>query len=155
MIIRQFRETDVETVMDITVVCFAGVSIDQNIERVFGRLGETDWRWRKRRSVEADVQANSEGVFVAEEDGRVIGYVTTILDRETRVGRIPNMAVLPMYRRRGVGEQLMRTALRYFKESGIEYAKVEALEQNEAAQRFYPKIGFQEVARQIHYFMRL
>ena len=40
-------------------------------------------------------------------------------------------------------------------ERGMQVAKIETLEQNPVGQHLYPRLGFQEVARQIHYAMRL
>ena len=37
----------------------------------------------------------------------------------------------------------------------MEVAKIETLDQNPVGQALYPSLGFTEVARQIHYAMRL
>ncbi len=39
------------------------------------------------------------------------------------------------------------------KSEGMEYARIETLEQNAVGQHFYPKLGFKEVSRQILYMM--
>ena len=44
-------------------------------------------------------------------------------------------------------------AMEYFKAEGMEYVRIETLDQNPVGQRFYPSYGFKEVARQIHYIM--
>jgi len=141
--------------VEITLVCFEGVSIDQNIERKFGVVGGKDWRFRKARHIIWDIEANPRGIFVVEEGDKSVGYITTRIDPETKIGWIPNIAVLPEYQGRGIGKALMERALNYLREQGMEMAKIETLEQNEIAKRFYPKIGFVEVARQIHYVMPL
>ena len=41
------------------------------------------------------------------------------------------------------------------KEKGMLYSKIETLEQNTIGLAFYPKLGYEEVARQIYYFMKL
>lgn len=153
--IRPFRESDRSTLKDITAVCFDGVSIDQNIEHQFGMIADRTWQWRKVRHIDADADANPSGIFVAEEDGRIIGYITTRLDHGSKMGWIPNMAVLPDSQGRGIGKQLMHTALDYLRASGMAYAKIETLDQNTIGSTFYPKTGFVEVARQIHYVMPL
>jgi ribosomal protein S18 acetylase RimI-like enzyme len=153
--IRVYRDTDRQTLKDITAICFDGVSIDQNIEKRFGRIAGKTWQWRKVRHIDADVEANPGGVFVAEEDGRVIGYITTRVDHESGIGGIPNMAVLPECQGRGIGRALMECALAYFREQGMAYAKIETLDQNAVGSAFYPRMGFEEVARQIHYVMPL
>ena len=94
MTIREYRESDREHVKEITVICFDGVSIDQNMEKLFGQIAGKDWKWRKARQVGADIAANPAGTFVAETAGRPVGYVTTRVDHATNVGGILHIAVL-------------------------------------------------------------
>ena len=68
--IRRYRPSDLERLKAITVVGFEGVSIDHGMEKVFGRLGRTDWKWRKARSIEWDVQADAVFVFHASPGGK-------------------------------------------------------------------------------------
>ena len=153
--IRKYRASDREILKEITMICFPKVSIDKNIEERFGKIGGKDWAWRKKRQIEADIEACHEGIFVAEIDGNVVGYITSRLDVEDKIGWIPNLAVLPAYQGQGLGKQLMQAALDNFRKEGMELVKIETLEQNEVGARFYPKAGFVEVARQIHYVMPL
>ena len=154
--IRNYRPTDLESLKEITALCFEGTSIDRNIEEQFGLIGNRDWRWRKLRHIDADVAGdNARGVFVGELDGQVVGYITARADPPSKIGWIPNMAVLPEHQGKGLGKQLMQTALDFLRDQGMECVKIESLEQNPVGPRFYPGIGFQEVARQIHYFKRL
>jgi ribosomal protein S18 acetylase RimI-like enzyme len=155
MNIRKYQPADLEALKTITIICFDGVSMDQNIERRFGLIGEKDWRFRKARHVEDDVAANADGVFVAEVDGQVIGYVSTRVDAVTKIGGIPNFSVLPAYRNQGIGRRLLETAIAYLRQQGMLYARIETLEQNPIGQHLYPSVGFQEFARQIHFIRRL
>ena len=153
--IRKYRASDREILKEITIICFPKVSIDRNIEDRFGEIGGKDWVWRKKRQIEADIEACSEGIFVAEIAGNVVGYITSRLDIESKIGWIPNLAVLPAYQGQGLGKQLMQAALDNFREEGMKLAKIETLEQNEVGSRFYPKAGLVEVARQVYYAMPL
>ncbi|HJP31582.1 MAG: GNAT family N-acetyltransferase [Candidatus Latescibacteria bacterium] len=154
--IRPFRPADIDRLKEITSICFDGVSIDRNIEEKFGPIGDHDWRFRKLRHIDADVAGDhARGVFVFEEDGTILGYITTRLDADSRIGWIPNMAVDPDCQGRGLGRQLMEYALEFMRTEGMEAAKIETLEQNAVGSRFYPDVGFEDVGRQIHYLMRL
>jgi len=153
--IRKYRASDREILKEITIICFPKVSIDKNIEERFGKIGGKDWMWRKKRHIEADIEACSEGIFVVERNGNVVGYITSRLDYESKIGWIPNLAVLPAYQGQGLGKQLMQAALDNFRKEGMALAKIETLGQNEVGSVFYPKAGFVEVARQIHYVMPL
>ena len=153
--IRHYQPTDLETIKRLTVEGFDGVSIDRNIEDQFGTINNRDWRWRKTRHIDFDVARDSDGVFVAELDGEVVGYITTYRDRDAGMGLIPNLAVDSRQRGRGIGRKLIEFALNNFRESGLTHAKIETLDQNEIGQGLYPSLGFQEVARQIHYCLAL
>lgn len=155
MKIRAFQPDDLARVRQITVDSFEGVSIDRNIERDFGLVDGKDWRERKARDVTTDCEVHPQGVFVAEEEGEVVGYITTRLDAFTGIGRIPNLAVDERYRGRGLGGELIRFAIDWMREQGMSLAKIETLVQNERGQALYPRFGFREVARQIHYVMSL
>jgi ribosomal protein S18 acetylase RimI-like enzyme len=154
--IRPYRSEDLDRLKEITAICFDGVSIDRNIEEKFGPIGDQDWRFRKLRHIDADVSGeNARCVFVFDEQNQVLGYITTRLDHDSRIGWIPNMAVDPKYQGRGLGRKLMEHALEFMRSQGMEAAKIETLEQNPVGSRFYPDVGFEEVGRQIHYLMRL
>lgn len=155
MTIRPFRAGDLARVQSITVASFEGVSIDRNIETRFGEVAGKDWKQRKARDVTTDCEVQPEGVFVAEVDGEVVGYVTTRLDRFTGIGRIPNLAVDDAQRGQGLGTRLIEHAIQWMREQGMSMAKIETLAQNERGQGLYPRFGFREVARQIHYVMPL
>ena len=153
--IRKYEPRDLEQIKDITVICFEGVSIDHNIEKNFGQFAETNWKARKAAHMDDDVAANSDGIFVYEDEGSVIGYITTRLFRDALIGQIPNISVLPGHQGKGIGKALMQAAFDYFEEQGMMVAKIETLDQNESGQSFYPSAGCKEVARQIHYAMPL
>ena len=155
MIIRKFQEADRETIKEITAICFEGVAIDHAIEQRYGLIDEKDWRYSKVRHIDSDIAANADGIFLAEIDHHVIGYITTRLDQETKVGGIPNLGVLPSYRGAGIGRQLIETAVSYAKDAGMLYLRIETLAHNPIGQYLYPSCGFQEVARQVHYVMPL
>lgn len=154
-IIRAYRPADLADLKRLTVEAFEGVTLEQNVEDVLGVLHGHDWRWRKARHVDEDVAAHPQGVFVAESEGRVVGYVSTRLDREAGKGRIPNLAVAAEFRGQGLGRRLIEHALDYFRREGLEYAVIETMAQNEAGRHLYPACGFHEVARQIHFARRL
>ncbi len=153
MNIRKYADADLDVVKEITAICFDGVSIDQNIEKEFGPIAGYGWRWRKKRHIDADVDAHADGMFVAEVDGEVVGYITTRVDEEAKIGGIPNYAVLPQHQRKGIGLKLVETAIEHLKGEGMAYIRIETLDQNEVGRQLYPRLGFKEVARQIHYIM--
>jgi ribosomal protein S18 acetylase RimI-like enzyme len=154
-VIRTYRPDDLEAIKQLTVDSFQGVTLEQNVEQACGILNGHDWRWRKARHIDDDAAANPSGIFVAESDGRVAGYITTLLDRVAGKGRIPNLAVLADVRGQGIGRALIEHALEYFRREGMAYAMIETMAQNEIGQHLYPACGFVEVARQVHFARKL
>jgi len=138
-----------------TVESFAGVTLEQNIEQALGVLNGHDWRWRKARHIDEDVAANPSGIFVAEADGLVVGYITTLVDRAAGKGRISNLAIAAGFRNQGLGRKLIEFALDYFGKQGLEYAMIETMAQNAVGNHLYLQCGFVEVARQIHFARKL
>jgi len=154
--IRKFKDEDLDAVKTITVEGFVGVSLDHLLEeKLGGEFAGHDWRWRKARHIDEDVAANSEGLFIAEANGLVLGYISTMIDREAGKGRIPNLAVTPGARGQGLGRALIEYALDYFRSEKLEYAVIETMESNPIGQTLYPETGFQEIARQVHYAQKL
>jgi ribosomal protein S18 acetylase RimI-like enzyme len=152
---RLYRLEDLEGIKRLTVESFGGVTIEENVEAALGALNGHDWRWRKARHIDEDVASNPTGIFVAESQGRMVGYITTRVDREAGKGRIPNLAVVEEFRGRGLGRQLIEHALEYFRAQGLAYAVIETMAQNPVGQHLYPACGFVEVARQVHFARKL
>jgi GNAT superfamily N-acetyltransferase len=154
--LRVFRPEDLPRLKQITLATFEHVSIDRNMERILGPFGPGDWKARKAAAIAEDCLLQPGGVFVAEDGaGAVAGYVTTRLSPDSGIGWIPNLAVDPAHQGRGLGRALLEHALSFLRRSGMAVAKIETLEQNPVGQSLYPSLGFVEVARQIHYAMRL
>ncbi|WP_254506805.1 GNAT family N-acetyltransferase [Anatilimnocola floriformis] len=154
--IRPYQPTDYVAIKELTVTAFAGVTLEQNVEQALGGpLHGHDWQWRKARHVDEDVATNAAGIFVADDDGKVVGYISTAIDRAAGKGRIPNLAVAAELRGRGLGRLLIEHALAYFRAEGLSYAVIETMAQNAIGQQLYTSCGFVEVARQVHFAQRL
>lgn len=154
-LIRKFVSTDLPELKRITVEAFSGVSIDRRIEEHFGPICGRDWQWRKARHIDDDVSRDSDGIFVAEEQGRVVGYITTWTDLEAGMGFIPNLAVEEEQRGQGLGRRLIESAFDHFRRQGVRHIRIETLAHNSIGQHLYPSCGFREVARQVHYCLCL
>jgi ribosomal protein S18 acetylase RimI-like enzyme len=153
--IRPYHPSDLAELQRITVAGFDGIAIDQSVEKLFGPLGDKDWCWRKAQHVVEDCTVNPAGVFVAEEDGRVLGWVSTRVDHEGKKGRIPNLAVDSAERGRGLGRKLVEHALDHLRREGMAFAMIETMVNNPIGQHLYPSCGFVEVSRQIHFAAKL
>ncbi|MBM4041426.1 MAG: GNAT family N-acetyltransferase [Planctomycetes bacterium] len=153
--IRPFRPTDRDELIKVTVRAFDGVSIDQNIENLYGVVHGVRWQERKGRHVENDIAVNPAGIFVFEDQGRIAGFISCRFDRQTLIGSVPNLAVHPGHQGKGIGKRLIAAGLAYLRSLGMKFVRIETLEQNRRCVALYPRLGFREVARQIHYILPL
>jgi ribosomal protein S18 acetylase RimI-like enzyme len=89
-------------------------------------------------------------VFVAEQDGVVVGYVFAALEplswKELRgpAGFIHDVAVEEDARRRGVATQLLQAAIGWLREHGAPRVILWSAAPNEAAQALFRRLGFRE-----------
>lgn len=153
VILRAIVPEDHAAVADITVRAFVHVSIDAHIERRYGTLNGTCWGERKAKAVLGEVCANPGGCFAALLGDEVVGYITTSVDEEAGVGRIINLAVDPECHGQGVGKRLLCRSFDYFRERDVPHYRIETTTDNEVGQALYPRCGFNEITRQIIYFM--
>ncbi|MBL8849346.1 MAG: GNAT family N-acetyltransferase [Planctomycetaceae bacterium] len=154
--IRPYRTADLPILQELTAAAFDGVSIDQGLEREFGPTSGRDWRWRKMRHIADDAARDPAGILVMQTvDGEIVGFISTWCDHEAGIGHIPNLVVAEGFRRTGCGRQLIEAALDRFRELGMSHARIETLVQNTAGHGLYESLGFREIARQIHFGMKL
>ena len=93
-----------------------------------------------RRSLEG---ALADAVFVPVVDGKAAGYVTCTQDAESaRRGWIGLLGVGAEAQGRGVGSALVKRAIEWFQEAGMDEVRVVTQGRNEGAQRVYRRCGF-------------
>jgi ribosomal-protein-alanine N-acetyltransferase len=88
--------------------------------------------------------------IVLEVDEKVVGYcgVWIVIDE----AHITNIALLPAYRGRKLGEALMRKLMDYARENGAKTMTLEVRVSNNVAQSLYRKLGFQGGAIRKNYY---
>ena len=91
------------------------------------------------------------GLYVAAHDGaKLVGYagMMRVLDE----GHIHNVAVLPDYRKRGIGRALISELIKLAKENGLRLMLLEVRAGNEAATSLYQRLGFERRGLRPHYY---
>jgi len=88
-------------------------------------------------------------VLVAEADGQVVGYLQGSIEAcppvlvTRRYGNVHDMAVTETFRRRGVGRELVRQALSWFRSQGVTRFEVSMSIHNRTAKAFWQSLGFE------------
>ena len=123
-------------------------------EQTFLELDE--FEWQDRESIKRDhlerldlffKRPGNEFYVVEAKDGKMAGYVWFGVSERpfsgTKVGWVYEIEVVPEYRRRGIGEVLLRHALKVSKERGFSQTGLMVNQKNKVASSLYEKVGFQ------------
>lgn len=132
IVIRQFREDDLDQVIRINRRC-----LPENYSRLFF----------------LELYKRSPSLFlVAEVEGRIVGYALCRIEFGfpemgkigflTKKGHLVSIAVVGRYRRRGIGTELMKDAMKAMLEYDAKECYLEVRVSNKNAILMYEKLGF-------------
>ena len=100
------------------------------------------------RSLRGRMEDTHTRVFVAEEDGQLVGYVLGVvvdllpeMFEQEAGGFLADIFVEETYRGRGIGRALVEAMRNWFRERGLRYYEWHAAAVNESALRFWEKMG--------------
>ena len=88
------------------------------------------------------LKRNPDTSFVAIEEGRIIGII--LAGHDGRRGYIHHTAVLPEYRRKGIGKALLENAMKALEAQGISKVALVVFVRNEDGNAFWENMGFTE-----------
>lgn len=122
--------------------------IDQSFAQILGpeiysRM-YPNWEDSQQRELADLVDKPNVTLFIAESNGRVVGFMVIELDDERKSGELCMLAVHPDAHRQGIGAIMNDHALQFMRESGMSYAEVETGgdHSHAAARRSYEKAGY-------------
>jgi ribosomal protein S18 acetylase RimI-like enzyme len=104
-----------------------------------------------RRSFQRLVGAG-QVVLVAEQDGRVAGYVLVLVRAGSDIGRLYSLAVAADGRGAGLGRDLLAAAERAAAGRRCRRMRLEVAQSNAAAAHLYRSAGYSEIARLPDYY---
>jgi GNAT superfamily N-acetyltransferase len=126
--IREFRESDLETVIEFSLRAWAPVfaAVREVLgDQIFLRL-HPDWLASQSEAVRSSCTNEQLDVFVALAGGRPVGFVAVALNAfHERMGVIQIIGVDPEYQRRGIGSRLTEFATEHMRRRGMNIAVVE------------------------------
>jgi RimJ/RimL family protein N-acetyltransferase len=114
--------------------------------------------WRQvsdeRRYLRAIRRYPNAAVFVAEDDGLIVGRLSIARDQHPASRHVADLGLMVAmtHRRQGIGTSLLETALEWARESEVRKLELHVFPHNEAAIKLYEKFGFvKEGYRRAHY----
>ncbi|MBO3800483.1 MAG: ribosomal protein S18-alanine N-acetyltransferase [Candidatus Brockarchaeota archaeon] len=123
IVIEEATEKDLEAIIDIEKSSFPGypysIEIFRTLLKDYGRY-----------------------FLVSRSRGVVVGYICGRIFRE-KFGEIVSIAVIPDFRRKGIGRKLMLELESRFKKDGIKFTRLEVSVRNTIAIKFYGSLGYE------------
>jgi len=132
--IRPFRDEDTDT-----LCMFKEESVKANFPDAQFNTGMF------REILTRTAKKNPQLVMVAEEDGRIAGYLWLKIITSTvgKFGRFEHLFVVADYRGRGIARQLMQHAEDYCRKHGIKKVKLTVTKTNKDAISLYSSLGYE------------
>lgn len=103
------------------------------------------------RSVASEAENPLSLWLVAEEDGKLVGYVGS--QSVAPESDLMNLAVAPEARGRGIARELMLELMRRLHERGMQTLTLEVRVSNAPAIALYTKLGFTQIGRRPRYYV--
>ena len=144
--IRLYKSSDITDLIQVTLLAFEPifVSFEQILGPIIYPSVYPDWRLIQRETIESISRNEKIALWVAEAEGKVIGYVAYELNEKEKTGEVQLLAVHPKYQSQGIGTALNKFALQKMRESGIKMAVVGTGgdKSHAPARKSYEKAGY-------------
>jgi len=130
-VFRYMRDEDIDQVLEVEHTSFT-----------------TPWSWEAFYN---EIHKNKFAVYIVlEDDNKIIGYCGTwvVIDE----AHVTNVAILPGYRGKKLGEALMNKLMSVSREMGARTMTLEVRVTNHVAQSLYRKLGFQNGGIRKNYY---
>ncbi len=101
------------------------------------------------------LQNKSIGFFIAEEQNEIVGYVSGWIEERppiyslNKTGYLSNLFIIPQERKKGIGSNLHKALLGWFKTKKIKYIELSVNAQAAPAYAAWSAFGYKEVAKRM------
>lgn len=123
MIIRGITKQDFDYIVAVFDQWWGGPSSERASPFFFHELGDYAW--------------------IAEDDGRVVGFLLGLVATSSRTGYVHLVGIDPNHRRRGVGKRLYQHFYDWCKQAGLKQLKAIGMVGHEASLRFHTALDFE------------
>jgi ribosomal-protein-alanine N-acetyltransferase len=136
VVLREYLEGDLDKIVRLDESCF-----------------DEEFRF-DRSSMRAYAEARNAVSLIAEKEGEIVGFAIAHIDRVAagRRGYVVTLDVAAEYRRRGLAGQMMQAVEMLAEAAGAQRIELHVFTENDAAIRFYEKIGYGRVARRRRFY---
>ncbi len=141
VIIRKFDLKDLDQVMEINRICLPENYPEQFFRTIYSELPSA--------------------FLVSELNGKIIGYTMARIEtglsyfsifHRAKKGHTVSIAILPEYRKRGIGTKLLKESINSMIIEGANELFLEVRVSNEAAVKMYQSLGYEIIKEIRHYY---
>ena len=156
--IRLLEEKDAPALVELSLHAWEPVHAslrDVMGDELFDLRHQPDWRAKQQRDVESVLGGEAFTVWVAEEEGTVVGFAAATIHRDDDMGEIQMLAVDPGSQNNGIGTKLTEIATDWIRESGMPVAFISTggdRTGHDAAHATYEKAGYRRLP--IAYYLK-
>lgn len=127
MVIQSYDDSHLDEVVALSLRAWEPVfrSMEEAMDPAVFEHFYPNWRVSQAEAVEAACTDDEMHLWVAEEEGRAVGFVALKLHMVDRMGEIHMIAVDPDYQRQGIARALTDHALDWFEDAGMSVVMVE------------------------------
>jgi ribosomal protein S18 acetylase RimI-like enzyme len=148
--LRQAQEADLPRVAQIAVDCYRPIHdyyltvLGEEGYRAMSRNPEQTWEARKSEKLRLWYVRHPQWLWVLDDSGELIGFVSFAINPAKQVAGIKNNGVIPARCGQGWATFMYREVLRHFRQQGMRFAYVDTGVDpvHEAAQKAYQAVGF-------------
>jgi len=162
-VLRHGRDADLPRVDEITIICYMPIQesyvvmLGEECYQAVRHDPELTWQERKTGQVHRLYKEHPERLWVLEQQGEVIGFVTFSLIPEKNMGAIENNGVHPDHAGQGWGKFMYRHVLQHFRDQSLRFAFVDTGldDAHVPARRAYEAVGFDRQVPIVEYWQDL
>jgi len=163
VVLRLARDEDLPQVDALTAICYTAIMasyvamLGEECYQVVRHNPELTWEERKNGQNRRLYEEHPDWLWVLEDDGRVIGFVSFYLFPEQGYGHIDNNGVHPDYAGQGWGTFMYQHVLQHFRDEGLRFAHVDTGldDAHIPARRAYEAVGFDRQVPTVEYWQDL
>ncbi|MCK9439377.1 GNAT family N-acetyltransferase [Patescibacteria group bacterium] len=104
------------------------------------------------KSLKKNIYSSNSCIFIAEENNKIIGYLLAFkvnrleMFKVKKAGLIADVFIKEDYRRKGIGDKLIKECFDWFRGDKISFAEINVEVSNKQAINFWNKKGFKDVS---------
>jgi ribosomal protein S18 acetylase RimI-like enzyme len=142
MLIRKAKKEDIESIHKLDK---ESTRYHRKFDKDFYTISEKWWEIKKDSQIKA-IKSPTNLILVAEINGKVVGYIWGYIETimKNKIGKIQELIVTSRQRGKGIGKELIKNMLDFFKGKKCIISEIEVFVDNLSTIQVYEKVGFKK-----------